>query len=156
MANNLYPANYEQETINETEDVVDTGPIGYRPGVAFAWNPGDFVRDGRNRIMDASAVDSWQQWCMNCLQTQRYKHLAYSSDFGIDIDAVFAAETREEAESILTREITEALTADPYQRTQYVDSVGFVWTAPDAIQATITVIGIADVTIDITVNITAE
>lgn len=153
MANNLFPEGYEQETIDDG-DLVNTGPIGYRSGVAFAWDPGDFMRDGRNRIMDASGVESWQQWCMNCLQTQRYKHLAYSSDFGIDLDAIFSAETHEEAESILTREITEALTADPYQRTQNVEEIIYVWNAPDSIQATVIVTGIADVTIDITVNIT--
>lgn len=153
MANNLFPEGYEQETI--TEDLVDTGPIGYRPGVAFDWNPGDFVRDGRNRLVEATAIDSWQQWCMNCLQTQRFKHLAYSSDFGINVDEAFAAENREEAESILTREINEALRADPYQRTQYISDIVFDWTAPDAVQATVTVVGIADATIDITVNITS-
>ena len=153
MANNLFPEGYEQEII--TEDLVDTGPIGYRPGVAFAWNPGDFVRDGRNRIVDATAIESWQQWCMNCLQTQRFKHLAYSSDFGINVDEAFASENREEAESILTREINEALRADPYQRTQYISDIIFEWTAPDAVQATVIVVGIADATIDITVNITS-
>ena len=153
MANNLFPEGYDQEVV--TEDQVDTGPIGYRPGVAFAWDPGDFVRDGRNRLVEASAIESWQQWCMNCLQTQRFKHLAYSSDFGINVDEVFSSESREEAESILTREINEALTADPYRRTQYIADILFEWTAPDSVQATVVVVGIADATIDVTVNITS-
>lgn len=152
---NLFPADYEEEIISEA-DLTDDEPIGYRSGVAFAWNPGDFVRDGQNDIMDTSGVESWQQWCMNCLQTARYKHQAYSDDFGIDIDEVFSAETHEEAESILTREITDALLADPYGRTAYIEAVEYDWTAPDAVQTTITVVGIADVTIDITVNITSD
>lgn len=150
---NLYPDGYEDEIIDD-ESVEEEGPIGYRPGVAFDFQTGDFIRDGRHRILEASGVESWQQWCMNCLQTERYKHLAYSDDFGIEIDEVFQAETQEEAESILTRQITEAILADPYGRASYIDSIDYEWTAPDSIQATMTIVGIADVTIDLEVNIT--
>lgn len=153
MDENLYPDGYEDEIV-EDEDVEEEGPIGYRPGVAFDFETGDFIRDGRNRLLEASGVESWQQWCMNCLQTERYKHLAYSDDFGIEADEVFQAESQEEAESILTRQITEAILADPYGRTAYIDAIDYEWTAPDAIQATMTIVGIDDVTIDLEVNIT--
>ena len=152
---NLFPEGYEDEIVDEDE-IESEEPIGYRPGVAFDWQTGDFVRDGRNRMLDATGVESWQQWCMNCLQTERYKHLAYSSDFGIDVDEVFRAGTHEESESILTRQINEALLADPYGRTEYVSDIDYTWTAPDSIQATVTVVGIADVTIDVTANITSD
>lgn len=152
---NLFPEGYEDEIVDEDE-IESEEPIGYRPGVAFDWQTGDFVRDGRNRMLDATGVESWQQWCRNCLQTERYKHLAYSSDFGIDVDEVFRAETHEESESILTRQINEALLADPYGRTEYVSDIDYTWTAPDSIQATVTVVGIADVTIDVTANITSD
>ena len=153
MDENLYPDGYEDEII-EDEEAVDEGLIGYRPGVAFDFQTGDFIRDGRHRLLEASGIESWQQWCMNCLQTERYKHLAYSDDFGIEIDEVFQAESREEAESILTRQITEALLADPYGRASYIDAIDYEWTAPDAVQATLTIVGIDDVTIDLEVNIT--
>lgn len=149
---NLYPEDYEDESI-ETEDTIDDTPIGYRPGVAFDWHTGDFIRDGRNRLLEATGVQSWEQWCQNCLQTQRYKHLAYSDDFGIELDEAFAAESREEAESILIRQITEALEADPYGRTSYIDNISFDWSGPDAVKVEVTVVGIADVTIDITTYI---
>ena len=150
---NLYPEGYEEEEI-DGEEIQDDAPIGYRPGVAFDWNAGDFVRDGRNILKEASGVESWQQWCQNCIQTERYKHLAYSDDFGIELDEVFKAETREEAESILTRQINEALEADPYGRTAYIDSISYTWAAPDAVQVDVTVVGIADVTIDVTAYLT--
>ena len=152
---NLFPEGYEDEVIEDYDDIEESEK-GYQPGVAFDWQSGDFIRDGRNRLLEATGVESWQQWCMNCLQTQRYKHLAYSSDFGIDVDEVFSAETQGEAESILTRQITEALQADPYGRTSYVSSIEYDWTAPDSVQATVTVVGIADVTIDVTANITSD
>lgn len=154
MDENLYPEGYEDEIVEDEDVQEEEGPIGYRPGVAFDFETGDFIRDGRNRLLEASGVESWQQWCMNCLQTERYKHLAYSDDFGIEADEVFQAESQEEAESILTRQITEAILADPYGRTAYIDAIDYEWTAPDAIQATMTIVGIDDVTIDLEVNIT--
>lgn len=152
MANNLYPEGYEEETM-ATTDTENSEPIGYKPGLAFDLEKGDFVRDGRDILLEASGVDSWKQWCTNCLQTERYKHLAYSTDFGIEYDAVFSAETQEEAESILTRQITEAIMADPYGRTAYISDLEFNWIAPDGVQISLTIVGIDDVTIDLTTYI---
>ena len=105
-------------------------------------------------ILDSDGIDSWKSWCVNCLQTERYKHMAYSSDFGIELDAAFAAETREEAESILTRQITEALLADPYERCEFIEDITFTWTASDALQVAVIIHGIDDVTIDVTAYLT--
>ena len=150
---NLLPEDYEDETIDESETEEDT-PVGYRPGVLFDWKTGDFPRDGRNLLQDATGVESWQQWCQNCIQTERYKYLAYSTDFGIELDEVFKASTRAQAESILTRQITEALEADPYERTAYIDNIIYDWTTPGGVRVYVTVVGIADVTIDVTAFIT--
>lgn len=151
---NLLPEGYETEIL-DPEDLVDGKPIGYRNGVAFDYEIlGDFTRDGRNRLLDSTGIESWKSWCINCIQTERYKHLAYSTDFGIELDKVFAAESREEAESILTREITEAILADQYGRAAYIESIEYDWTAPDSIEAHVTVQGIDDVSIDILAYIT--
>ena len=150
---NLLPTGYETETITEA-DIKSEQPKGYLNGLAFDETTGDFKRDGKNKILDSDGIESWKSWCINCLQTERYKHLAYSTDFGIELDAAFAAESREEAESILTRQITEALLADPYERCEFVENIVFNWTAPDALQVTVTIHGIDDVTIDITAYIT--
>ena len=150
---NLLPTGYETETITEA-DIYSVQPMGYLNGIAFDETTGDFKRDGKNKILDSDGIESWKSWCINCVQTERYKHLAYSADFGIELDAAFAAESREEAESILTRQITEALLADPYERCEFVENIVFNWTAPDALQVTVTIHGIDDVTIDITAYIT--
>ena len=150
---NLLPEGYEDEIL-DPEDLVEEKPIGYRNGVAFDYERGDFVRDGRNRMLDSTGIESWESWVINCMQTERYKHLAYSSDFGIELDPVFAASSRAEAESILTRQITEAILADDYQRTEYIESLDFNWTAPDAVEAHAVLHGIDDVTIDVTAYIT--
>lgn len=150
---NLYPTGYEDEIITE-DDLTADKPIGYRNGLAFDFSTGDFQRDGKNRILDSDGVESWKSWCMICLQTERYKHLAYPTDFGIEYDLVFAAESREEAESILTRQIHEAILADPYERTEYIESLEIEWKAPDAVEVNLTLQGIDDVTIDVTAYIT--
>lgn len=150
---NLFPEGYEDEIITE-EDLTSDTPTGYRNGIAFDYDTGDFKRDGKNRIMDSDGIESWKSWCINCIQTERYAHLAYSSDFGIETAAAMRAKTRAEAESILTREITEALLADPYGRTEYVEDIEFDWTAPDTVVVNATIKGIDDVTIDITAYLT--
>lgn len=151
---NLYPTGYEEEIITPEEATASTTTVGYKPGVAFDYETGDFKRDGKNRLLDSEGIESWKSWCINCLQTERYMHLAYNSDFGIDTTAAMRAKSRQEAESILTREITEAILADPYQRTEYIEELTFDWEAPDAVRVNAIIHGIADVTIDITANIT--
>lgn len=150
---NLLPIGVGEEVITEA-DLLEEQPIGYRNGPAFDYETGDYRRDGRNRVLDCDGIESWRAWVINCMSTERYKHLAYSSDFGIELDKVFAAETREEAESILAREITEAVMADSYRRTEYISDMEFSWPTPDSIRVDAVLHGIQDVTIDVTAYIT--
>lgn len=150
---NLFPEGYENAVITE-EDLQSQTAVGYRNGIAFDYETGDFKRDGMNKILDSTGIQSWKDWCINCLQTERYKHLAYSTDFGIELDAAFKANSQEEAENILTRQISEALMADPYERTAYVSDITYVWTAQDTVSIELTIHGIDDVTIDITAYLT--
>lgn len=153
MAVNLFPEGYEDEVITQ-EDLKSEKPAGYRNGISFDYRLGDFLRDGMHKMLDSDGIESWKSWCINCLQTERYKHLAYSSDFGIEIDKAMKASGREEAESILARQITEAILADPYKRTKYIQEITFDWTAPDAVLVGVTIHGVDDTTIDITAYIT--
>lgn len=150
---NLFPEGYEEEVI-DTEDLAAEKPTGYRNGIAFDDQLGDFKRDGMNKILSSDGIESWKSWCINCLQTERGKHLAYSSDFGIEIDAALRASSREEAESLLTRQIVEAIMADPYERAADIEEISFDWTAPDTVAVDVTIHGVDDVTIDITAYIT--
>lgn len=150
---NLFPEGYEEEVVTEA-DIQDETVIGYRRGPAFSFEQGDFMRNGQNQIIEATGIESWEIWCINCLQTERYKHKAYSTDFGIETAPAFAASSREEAESHLNRQITEALMADPYGRTAYVENIEYNWTQPDSIVIRVVAHGIEDVTLDITATIT--
>lgn len=154
MADNLFPEGYENEVIEEAEATLVDTPIGYKNGLSFDEEAGDFIRDGKNSIVDSDGIESWKSWCINCIQTERYKHLAYDDDFGISTEEAMQAGSQEEAESILTREITEAIMADPYGRTEYIEQLEFTWTAADAVEINAIIHGITDVTIDITAYIT--
>lgn len=153
MATNLFPEGYDTEVITEA-DLQSEKPTGYRNGISFDYQTGDFKRDGMHKLLDSDGIESWISWCINCLQTERYKHLAYNTDFGIEIEAAMKATSREETESILARQITEAIMADPYKRTEYIESIEFDWTAPDTVSAAVVIHGIDDVTVDLVAYIT--
>lgn len=145
----LFPEGYEEQVIT-TEDVADLKETGYREGVYFDPETEDFVRDGQYRVKSATGIESWEGWCRNCLLTERGVYPCYGDQFGIATREVFQAETREKAESILTREICESLQNDPYGRTKYVSDVEIEWHDSDSLTIDITVVGIDNATIDIT------
>lgn len=148
MAENLFPANLDNMTVTLDESRRDK-KTGYKPGIFYDDEKGDCVRDGQYRIKSATGVEAWKQWCTNCLQTERYSSPYYSTDFGIRAEAAMKAGTRELAESILRTDIQEALLADPYGRTKYVESIAFNWSAPDTVEVTVTAVGYDGATIDL-------
>lgn len=152
MAKNLFPEGYSNEVINAFE-LAATAPTGYRKSTQFNLNTGDFLKNGTHQILPSTGVSAWEDWCKICLLTERYTCLAYNTDFGIETEEAFHAESREKAESILTRQITEALAADPYGRTAYVSGILYDWITADSVLVTVTVEGIDNVTRDITVNL---
>ena len=145
----LFPAGYEDEIVTE-EDIVDEKETGYKEGVYFDPETQDFVRDGQHRVKSATGIESWEQWCTNCIRTERGAYPCYGDVFGIVTEEAFKAETKDLAQSILTREITEGLANDPYGRTKYVSDIEFTWEDADALSVHVTVVGIDNTTLDIT------
>lgn len=150
MANELFPAGYDRKAPPMASVSPSASPVGCRGGIRFDEETGDFPRDGRNRLQDCSGMESWADWVKACLTTQRFQHLAYGPDFGIDWAAVFSAESRAEAESLLSRQIQEAISADPYGRTRYVSEILLAWDDPDSLRMTVSLQGIEDVTLAVT------
>lgn len=146
---NLFPADMEEMTMEEEEMEELEEQDDYIGAAAF---DRDFVRDGQNSVRGASGIDSWKQWCINCLTTEREANSLYSSDFGIAITEILQATTREEAESLFKAEAKEALEADPYERTDYVSEISFDW-GTDSVNVYIEVVGIDGATIDFEVNL---
>jgi phage baseplate assembly protein W len=92
----------------------------------FDFSKGDFVRDPTNKVVATDTLAAWVQWCQKALMTQRYRHLAYSSDYGSEFeDLIGQAYTHAAIESEIKRMTTEALMVHPY--TQTVDNFTFEW-----------------------------
>lgn len=153
---NLFPEGYENEIMEPEELLGSAGGtvIGYRGSIYFDGT--DLVRDGLNKLRASTGIEAWEQWCTKCLSTERYKYPIYPTDFGIETEEAFHAVTRDLAESILYREITEALKADPYGRTSYVENIVFDWQGSDSLYVSVSVIGIENASIDIIVKIGGE
>ena len=146
---NLFPINYKNQTITAEAVEAADRTIGYKKSLGYDFENCEVMRDGQNKVPDATGIEAWKQWCFNCLSTERYSCAAYSTDFGIQTERARAAETRDEAEAILTFEITEALMADPYKRTASIQDIIFDWTAPDSVEVTVTIVGTDDALIDV-------
>lgn len=156
MATNLFPeTDYELDSLVADADEEQEERVGYKPSVYFDFKQGDFVKTGANRLVESSGFDAWIQWCIKCLQTQRYAHLAYSTDYGIDYELVFNYTTRAEAENELTRQITEALEADPYQRLDHIESITFEWIDDTSLVVDLVLVGISGNSIELQTTLKA-
>ena len=99
----------------------------YRPAPLWDLEKGDFVTDGARKILYGNGFEAWVFWCLKSILTQRFAHLGYGSNAGIEAQEVFAETDQRAAESALTRTITEALLADPMGRTAQVRNFEFEW-----------------------------
>ena len=149
MPDTLLPENLLEEDTAYTDDNEITydeeedpqGAEAYLPSVFFDYESGDFVRQSDGRLREATGQEAWEQWCHKAIRTQRGAYEAYGEDFGVDFDRLLQAESREEVENILNRQIKEALMADSAGRTQFVGQVEFAWHA-DRLEVTVPVTGI--------------
>lgn len=149
MEENLFPVETDEILAEELAEEADS-PVGYYSSIYFDEEIGDFARDGQHKLKVATGIEAWEQWCRNCLLTERDAYPAYGDKFGIATIEAFKAESQEEAESILSLEINEALMNDPYGRTEIVNDIEFNWIDTSQLEIQVTVSGIEDVTLNIT------
>lgn len=123
---NLYPT-FEPPTIVEQEQP-QLAPE-YPKSYLFDFEKGDFVLDGAGRIVIADGYTAWVQWCVKAIITERFSYLAYSGNYGVEIDKALKQPTRALVEMEIERTITEALMADP--RTELVRDFSFKWRADE-------------------------
>lgn len=118
----LFPVFDVPEVIAENESSAKQ-----RSAIYFDFENGDFKLDNTGKIETASSYDSWVQWCLKTVFTQRFAYLAYSSQTGVELEEAFSQNDRASQESYIERTITEALLADPYSRTKRVYDFKFNW-----------------------------
>ena len=123
---NLYPI-FEPPTIVEQEQP-QLAPE-YPKSYLFDFEKGDFVRDAAGRIAVADGHQAWVQWCVKTVLTERFAYLAYSRNYGVEIEEALKQPTRALVEMEIERTITEALMTDP--RTKLVRDFAFRWYADE-------------------------
>jgi hypothetical protein len=119
---NLYPV-FEMPELMEQQQMQPEPE--YPESYLFDFEKGDFVRDGAGRIAIADGHTAWVQWCIKAVITERFSCLAYSGNYGAEIDEALKQPTRAAVETEVERTITEALLADP--RTYAVRDFSFEW-----------------------------
>lgn len=119
---NLYPVFEMPELIEQQQ--MQPKPE-YPESYLFDFEKGDFVLDGAGRIVIANGHRAWVQWCVKTVLTERFAYLAYSGNYGVEIDEALKQPTRAAVETEVERTITEALLADP--RTYAVRDFSFEW-----------------------------
>ena len=127
----------------------------YKTSSYFDFEKGDFILDGAGRMVEASGYDTWVQWCIKTIATERQAYENYTAGLGIQGEAALAQKTAALQQLALETTITEALLADPYKRT--VEVRDFVWTRKtDSIHMECTIVGQDDRTAGIEYDIPTE
>lgn len=107
----------------------------------FDFEKGDFVIDNGGQLQTATPYDTWVQWCLKTIYTQRWSCMAYSDQVGIEMEEAFSRQNRKLQQEYLQTTIIDALLSDPYKRTKRVHDFEFKW-GTDYLEITFLVDGI--------------
>ncbi|RIJ63598.1 DUF2634 domain-containing protein [Rummeliibacillus sp. POC4] len=122
MAEVLYPT-FDEPDLVADEEIETLSDIYARK---FDHEGKKTIVTGSGRTINGTAIDAYRFWVIKCLLTERYQCAAYSTDFGIEFEAIMEADyDRDIAESEIKRSITEALLVD--ERTVDVLDFTFEW-----------------------------
>lgn len=121
----------------------------------FDFESGDIKLDNTGRIETASPYDTWVQWCLKTVYTQRWAYMGYSDQVGVELEEALNQDGRKAQESYIERTVTEALLADPCNRTKRVYDFIFDWQT-DGVNVTFTVSGIWNDNAKLTANLTRK
>lgn len=93
----------------------------------FDFENGDFRTDGAGKSIRATPVETWIQWCIKAVSTERYRFRAYSNQYGAEWSQLEGYTSQTAKESWIERTITETLLADSLKRTSYVKGFTYAW-----------------------------
>ena len=148
MSANLFPTFEVPAVLPEDEEITER----YLPAPMFDFETGEFVTDGARRTLYGSGYDAWVLWCIKTVMTQRWAHLGYSSNAGIEAEEAFQEPDRNAQESMFERTITEALLADPKGRTIQVRDFIFIREV-DGLRLSCVIVGVEGDTATITARL---
>ena len=112
-----------------------------RKTLSWRWDLMDFSPDGAGRINTVDGGEAHVTWCLKTLLTERFMHLVYTHDHGVEFDAVMTGgKARAITESQARHTISEALSRHPL--TQGIENISFAWQG-DEVVIGLTVISLA-------------
>ena len=132
MADELFPV-YDIPEVIEDEDRYDTD---YHRSMKWDVQLGDFVRDGRGKVVEDDGESAYMTWCYKVSQTERFRCLGYPDEIGVEIETATASRERAVIESMIQRTVKEALMVNP--RTIDVSDFEFSWNG-DSLSVTCTI-----------------
>ena len=123
MEQNLFPVFDVPGALAEEQPTIQR----YNPAPLWDIERGDFVLDGAHKLLYGSGYEAWVLWCVKTVLTQRWAHLGYGTNAGIEAEQAFRETNQKAAESAFERTVTEALLSDPMGRTSQVRNFRFTW-----------------------------
>ncbi len=109
-----------------TEIELTSSEIKYGKGWKFDYDKMDFISSPTGKIVPASGLETFMEWCQKSLLTSRYKYMIYTSNYGNEYeDLLGKGYSKTIIESEIKRMTIEALIYDP--RTLSVGNFTFSW-----------------------------
>lgn len=99
-----------------------------RPRTSLKWNwlTMDLDLDGAGRVPKVQGAEAHAQWCLRTLLTERFAHIVYTHQHGVEFDStITGGRVRAVVEALLRRSIGEALRRHP--DTISVAGIAFRW-----------------------------
>lgn len=124
------------EIPDELDDIA--GPdeeLAYGTSWAFDFITGDFVTVA-GKVPETNGHRAWVDRCIKAMFTERFVWLAYTDDFGVDLQGLRDATSIAERETFLENAITDALETD--SETGRVYGFTFAWSG-DSVVVSLTI-----------------
>lgn len=129
-------------------------PAGYSQGttIAIVKQPNLTYKLGETRVTShITAIEAIKQTIYKILSTERYKHIIYSWNFGIELEDLIG-NSKTYAKAVLPDRISDAL--KPYDRVSEVGDFVFTDVDKNSILCTFTAVTDAgDIAIEVTVDV---
>lgn len=135
-----------------TEKKATQATIRYGKSFFFDFVAGDFVLDGRGRVIPTDGHTAWAHWCVKAVLTERFNFLVYGKGYGVEMEAARKRPGRKATEAEVERTITEALMVDT--RTKLVKDFSHQWNG-DKLKTAFTVVPRIGLPVEIEVKISA-
>ena len=89
----------------------------------FDFEAGEFILDSAGRAVFADAKTTFENWCIKACLTERGTKIAYSTDYGAELEAATKFNNSGAIQSMIIKTITETILAHP--KAEYVKNFYF-------------------------------